>query len=58
MAEREAEERILPLATGNRHGGDRQPPVRAGEPVLAVRGKELPPWAAEFDWQVVGASFS
>lgn len=49
MAEREAEKRVLPLAADLGMGVIINRPFSQGELFPRVKGKPLPPWAADFD---------
>jgi diketogulonate reductase-like aldo/keto reductase len=57
MAEREAEERILPLAQETGTAVIVNRPFAQASLFSRVRGKELPPWAAEFDCKSWGQFF-
>jgi len=57
MAEREAEERILPLAQETGTAVIVNRPFAQASLFSRVRGKELPPWAADFDCKSWGQFF-
>jgi aryl-alcohol dehydrogenase-like predicted oxidoreductase len=57
MAEREAEERILPLAQKTGTAVIVNRPFAQASLFSRVRGKELPAWAAEFDCKSWGQFF-
>ncbi len=49
ISDREAEQRLLPLARERGIAVLANRPFRRGELIRAMRGKDLPEWAAEFD---------
>ena len=57
IAEREAEERVLPLAQETGTAVIVNRPFAQASLFSRVRGKELPPWAAEFDCKSWGQFF-
>jgi aryl-alcohol dehydrogenase-like predicted oxidoreductase len=57
IAERQAAERLLPLAQDKGHAILVNEPYNVGRVFRPVRGQELPPWAAEFDCKSWGQFF-
>ncbi len=57
LGERRADERLLPLAQDRGMGVIVNEPYNVGRLFTAVRGRDLPDWAAEFDCESWGQFF-
>ena len=57
LGERQADERLLPLAQDRGMGVIVNEPYNVGRLFTAVRGRDLPAWAAEFDCESWGQFF-
>ena len=57
LGERQADERLLPLAQDRGMGVIVNEPYNVGRLFTAVRGRDLPDWAAEFDCESWGQFF-